>query len=207
MARKTAAEAAQTRRRILEAAGDLFAREGVTSTTLEQIARQANLTRGAIYWHFKGKQDLLNALFSEQALPLECQLPQGVDFHRGWQQLHDGLVATVSGDMPRRLSEIMLYQGAYGATPATHQRRLTQTRQSFLEQLEALLESAVSRKELPSALDIPAVMGFFRLSITGLLYECLQDPNNPVETVSSALAVLREMLEAPPRHLLIVRPA
>ena len=206
MARKTAAEAARTRCRILEAAGELFSREGVASTTLEQIARQARVTRGAIYWHFKGKDALLDALFSEQTLPLESDLPQGLDFHRGWQRLQDGLVATVCGEIPRRLSGIMLHQGACGTTPAIHRQRLAQTRQSFLGHLETLLENAVARRELPATLDIPGVLSFVRFSITGLLYECLRDRDGPVvEAIASALAVLKEMLQFPPRHLLTVR--
>ncbi|TDF80712.1 TetR family transcriptional regulator [Pseudomonas sp. H9] len=206
MARKTAAEAARTRRTILQAAGDLFSREGVSDTTLEQIARQANVTRGAIYWHFKGKQDLLDTLFNEQRLPLEVDVPQSLDFSSGWQRLHDDLVATISGETSRCLSEIMLYQGAYGADPAAHQRRFTQVRQSLLCHLQVLLERAVARAELPTALDIPGVVAFFRLSITGLLYECLQDKQNPLEAVSSTLAVLKHVVNAPPRHLLLKAP-
>lgn len=41
MARKTAAEAERTRQRIIEAAAEVFASQGVPDTTLEQIARRA----------------------------------------------------------------------------------------------------------------------------------------------------------------------
>ncbi|MFS1286578.1 TetR family transcriptional regulator [Pseudomonas piscis] len=203
MARKTAAEAARTRRRILEAASELFSREGVSSTTLDQIARQAGVTRGAIYWHFKGKQDLLDALFSEQTLPLENDRPQAVDFHRGWQRLHDDLVATVSGEGPRRLSEIMLYQGACGSDPSPHQRRLDWVRGLLQHHLRRLLETAVSRQELPPSLDVPGVLEFCCIAITGLLYECLHDNPHPQEAISATLAVLQHVAKAPPRHLLL----
>lgn len=65
MARKTKAEAEQTRQDILNAALELFHERGFSSTTLDQIARKAGVTRGAIYWHFKDKVDLFAALKEE----------------------------------------------------------------------------------------------------------------------------------------------
>ncbi len=62
MARRTKAQAEATREAILDAAEAEFLEQGVSRTTLERIARRAGLTRGAIYWHFKDKADLLVAL-------------------------------------------------------------------------------------------------------------------------------------------------
>ncbi|WP_327163297.1 TetR family transcriptional regulator [Pseudomonas plecoglossicida] len=55
MARKTSAEAEETRQRIIDAAVEVFAAQGVPDATLDQIARMAGVTRGAVYWHFNGK--------------------------------------------------------------------------------------------------------------------------------------------------------
>ncbi|APG28465.1 hypothetical protein A7E78_11790 [Syntrophotalea acetylenivorans] len=65
MARKTKAEAEQTRQDILNAALELFHERGYSRTTLDQIARKAGVTRGAIYWHFKDKVDLFVGLKDE----------------------------------------------------------------------------------------------------------------------------------------------
>jgi AcrR family transcriptional regulator len=62
MARKTKAEAALTRKRILKAALDLFAEKGYERTTLDDVARRIRLTKGAVYWHFKSKPELLTEL-------------------------------------------------------------------------------------------------------------------------------------------------
>jgi AcrR family transcriptional regulator len=47
-----------TRRAILKSATTLFARKGVEGTSMEEIARHAGLTQGAIYSNFKSKADL-----------------------------------------------------------------------------------------------------------------------------------------------------
>lgn len=63
--RRTKEEAANTRERLLEAALASFHRKGYAATTLDDIARQAEITRGAIQWHFGSKAELYNTLIRE----------------------------------------------------------------------------------------------------------------------------------------------
>ena len=58
MARRTKFEAEKTRNAILDAAEKVFYKRGVARTSLEQIARAAHVTRGAVYWHFHDKIEL-----------------------------------------------------------------------------------------------------------------------------------------------------
>ncbi|MCG8455629.1 MAG: TetR family transcriptional regulator [Holophagales bacterium] len=62
MPRKTKEETELTRRKILDVALDVFAEKGYSRTTLQEIASRAGFTRGAVYWHFENKADLLTAL-------------------------------------------------------------------------------------------------------------------------------------------------
>lgn len=71
MARRTKAEAEETKNRILNAAEKLFFEHGVTQTSLERIAEEASVTRGAIYWHFTDKIELFRALHERVRLPQE----------------------------------------------------------------------------------------------------------------------------------------
>lgn len=56
--RKTKEDADKTRAAILKAALEVFYRKGVSRATLADIGKEAGVTRGAIYWHFKDKVDL-----------------------------------------------------------------------------------------------------------------------------------------------------
>ena len=69
--RRTKAEAEQTREAILTAAVDVFLERGVTRASLEEIARAAGVTRGAIYWHFRDKQEIFTALERRANMPNE----------------------------------------------------------------------------------------------------------------------------------------
>ncbi len=70
MARKTKEDASITRQHIIDAAREVFATRGVSRTTLEHIATQAGVTRGAVYWHFENKTQLFNAMREQVFLPL-----------------------------------------------------------------------------------------------------------------------------------------
>ncbi|MFM5948853.1 MAG: TetR family transcriptional regulator [Novosphingobium sp.] len=74
MARKSRAEAAETRLRIMVVAQALFAKRGFAGTSTALIAKQANVSEGALFNHFKDKK----VLFSEILLELQRDFDRGV---------------------------------------------------------------------------------------------------------------------------------
>lgn len=80
MARKTKEDAERTYHILLDAAAKLFIRQGVSKTTLNQIASEADMTRGAIYWHFENKDAVIRALWERNdekfRAPLVTRLSQ-----------------------------------------------------------------------------------------------------------------------------------
>ena len=71
MARKTKEDAEITRGRLLDAAEQVFYERGVSGASLADVAQCAGLTRGAVYWHFKDKLDLFDAMLQRVTLPIE----------------------------------------------------------------------------------------------------------------------------------------
>ncbi|WP_328874515.1 TetR/AcrR family transcriptional regulator [Streptomyces sp. NBC_00287] len=65
MARQLRAE--QTRATIITAAADLFDRRGYESTSLSDIVEHAQVTKGALYFHFAAKEDLARAIMELQS--------------------------------------------------------------------------------------------------------------------------------------------
>jgi TetR/AcrR family acrAB operon transcriptional repressor len=63
--RRTKEEAAVTRATLLKTALSVFSAKGYAAATLDDVAKAARVTRGAIYWHFKSKADLYNTLIQE----------------------------------------------------------------------------------------------------------------------------------------------
>jgi TetR/AcrR family acrAB operon transcriptional repressor len=63
--RRTKEEAEITRQHLLKKALVVFSKKGYAAATLEDIASEADVTRGAIYWHFGSKAELYNTLVRE----------------------------------------------------------------------------------------------------------------------------------------------
>ena len=80
MPRRTKEEAEKTRQEILFSALDIFYEKGYSKTTFDEIAKRINLTKGAVYWHFRNKPDIIAALIKEsftaptKRLPAKCRL-------------------------------------------------------------------------------------------------------------------------------------
>ncbi|MFJ3780074.1 TetR/AcrR family transcriptional regulator [Streptomyces sp. NPDC090075] len=61
----------ETRRHIQQTALELFAGQGYEKTSLREIAERLGLTKAAVYYHFKAKEDILTVLFDEWIKPIE----------------------------------------------------------------------------------------------------------------------------------------
>lgn len=76
MARRTKEDAQGTRTSLLNAAEQVFCEKGVSNTTLNEVAKAAGMTRGAIYWHFRDKNHLLKTMFERALLPMDVMLDE-----------------------------------------------------------------------------------------------------------------------------------
>ncbi len=77
--RRTREQAEETRQQVLAAALAVFSRKGYSATTLDGIAAEAGLTRGAVYWHFKGKADLYLSLLEERSRAAQALWQGGME--------------------------------------------------------------------------------------------------------------------------------
>lgn len=150
MARKTKAEAALTRHRIVTCARRVFCRDGVTNTTLEAIAREADVTRGAVYWHFRNKADLFIAVRAETGTLLRLQdAHDGDALHRLEQGLRNVIQRLCEEEAARESYEMMLWKCEYVGEFTQVRTDLMEASNAFLEDVtrlyaEAKLEGLVS---------------------------------------------------------------
>lgn len=75
-ARRTQAERTEaTVAALVDAARELFAQDGYAATSLDAVAAKARVTKGAVYHHFSGKQQLFEAVFAREVDRLCAALP------------------------------------------------------------------------------------------------------------------------------------
>jgi len=118
--RRTKKESERTRQDILAAARKVFARQGVTRTTFEEIAASAGVTRGAIYWHFADKTKLFFAMREQVAVPMIDQIDlallhaDGSDPLAGVERFLRGILRALESDpAARRTFQIMGFKCEY----------------------------------------------------------------------------------------------
>ncbi|MGW2511618.1 TetR/AcrR family transcriptional regulator [Streptomyces scopuliridis] len=66
-----------TRQRIQDVALELFAEQGYEKTSLREIAERLDVTKAALYYHFKTKEDILISLFEDLTRPLDDLIAWG----------------------------------------------------------------------------------------------------------------------------------
>ena len=79
MVKKTKREALQTKRALIDSAIIMFRKKGYSDTTLEDIASNAGLTRGALYWHFKGKAEIFRYIYEGLTKKLDEIMSRTID--------------------------------------------------------------------------------------------------------------------------------
>src|SRR5690349_23741889 len=60
-----------TRSRVQKVALELFAEQGYEKTSLREIAERLDLTKAALYYHFKTKEEILTGIFEDLTRPVE----------------------------------------------------------------------------------------------------------------------------------------
>ncbi|MEV0910955.1 TetR/AcrR family transcriptional regulator [Streptomyces hokutonensis] len=66
-----------TRQRIQDVALELFAEQGYEKTSLREIAEHLDVTKAALYYHFKTKEEILVSIFEDLTQPIEDLIEWG----------------------------------------------------------------------------------------------------------------------------------
>lgn len=164
MARRTKEEAEETRHRLLDAAEQVFCERGVSGASLADVARAAGLSRGAIYWHFKDKLDLFEAMMQRVILPIEhVVLAQSTEqTSRAPLTSILGYFALIFGvfahdERTRRVFEIAMFKVEHVGELAAVQQRWIGSADRFIALLEEDLSQAFSEQK-PSSPPIPPTL-------------------------------------------------
>ena len=184
MARRTKEEAQETRTRILDAAERVFYDKGVARASLEDIAAAAEVTRGAIYWHFKDKAEVFDAMMQRVVLPVEEMLEradccaQAAPLALLRRATVDVLLRTASDPRMQRVFEIANYKCEYVGDAMGVRDRHIASQQDCLKTIEAGFRACVAGGELPAGVN-PRVAAIGALSlVSGLIANWVLDPKS-----------------------------
>jgi AcrR family transcriptional regulator len=153
MASSLRTDAQRNRDRIVAAAREAFAEEGL-DVGVEQIARRAGVGMGTLYRRFPTKESLVHAIFEQRIDDLQPVIDDALAGDDPWQGFVDVLLATVAQHAEDRgfLQMVVLRLGP-GVVPNDVRRRFF----APLEDLMARAQRAGSMREDVGAADLPAI--------------------------------------------------
>jgi len=173
MVRRTKAEALATRSTLLDAAERLFEAKGVSRTSLQDIATAAGVTRGAVYWHFKDKAHVFNAMMERVQLPMEEAAAQleacagREPLHRLHELLLTALTRVATDVQVQRVYEIAIHKVEYVDELTVLQQRHRQAVHEHLATIGRCLRRA--------GLDTGHALGLHAL-LVGLIHTWMLTP-------------------------------
>ncbi|RZM92448.1 acrEF/envCD operon transcriptional regulator [Escherichia sp. E4208] len=180
MAKRTKAEALKTRQELIETAIAQFAQYGVSKTTLNDIADAANVTRGAIYWHFENKAQLLNEMWLQQPSLRELiqeRLTEGLE-HDPFLQLREKLIVGLQyiAEIPRQQALLQILYHKCEFSDEMLAEAVIREKMGFNPQiLREVLQACQQQGDIAKSLDLDVVMIIIDGAFSGIVQNWLMN--------------------------------
>lgn len=192
MAEQVTQERARDRqRRILDAALSVFTRRGYREASVDEIAEEAQTSKGGVYFHFPGKQTLFRALLDFSARRLRDRVEEAIDRENEPVAKADAALLTVlrAFSEHRSLARLFMVE-AFGAG-AELQQRLLEVHDEFIAMIRSHLDAAVSAGIIEPVDTLLASRAWFGALNEVILHWLLTEEPEPLE---EAYAGLRPLL-------------
>ena len=183
MVRRTKEDAEETRHQLLEAAQRVFAEKGVSRTSLQDIAQAAGVTRGAIYWHFKNKAELFNAMMDSAVLPMEQAMRQ-IGHDAGQDplfELEQAVLQTMhsieTDARTRAIFEVATLKVEYVDELLAVKQRHVQCYLEGTRQMQRSLEDAAARRVVKLVVPADKAAHGLHALMVGLIHTWMLDPS------------------------------
>lgn len=180
--RKTKTEAQKTRQHLLDAALEVFWRDGVTRASLQAIAQEAGVTRGALYWHFKNKEDLFETLFEQQYADFFAAFNDQTlrDNQDVWTHLQHNLTTMfetlATRESKHKFCNVMFSKCEQTAGNETITELACRYHRLFQKQIAYALQLSREQGRLPENTDIELAAIYLESSLVGLIKIWIDEP-------------------------------
>lgn len=182
-----------TRTKILESAEKTFAKHGYEKTTLDQIANNANLTKGAVYWHFSSKSDLFLALIERsfkkliKELPKQKEIFQSANPVKAFQSLFENEIRTCIEE--KNQNTLLFLEFISKRRDQEVQKKLNHFFLHLFQETSKIIEELQQEGHLPSDLSPYALSIILQAMMNGMVLMAIAAPNQiPIQTISEDIS-------------------
>ena len=182
---------AQTRERLLDAAAKVFARRGFAGASLEEIAEEAGLTKGAVYSNFSSKDDLIAALIDERVDDPLAAIPAAVE-PRGTAHDQAFAAADLFQGAVEHNRDVWLLMFEYAIHQARHPELRRDPNHQWMTQRDEMvrmIEDTVTRRGLKLPLPAGELMIGLSALGQGIALARLRDPGSVPDDLFAKMLV------------------
>jgi AcrR family transcriptional regulator len=160
----------QRRDDIVAAAKTIFARKGFHATTIADVAKQAGMAYGSIYWYFDSKDELFHALMAGEEQALRAHVGSAIaslgDRPGGEALFRTAVQSTFDFFETDKATVKLLFRDAY-ALGDRFEKHLGGIYERFIDEIETSIVTAQRRGAIVSA--PPRMMAFTLAALIGQL--------------------------------------
>lgn len=181
----------QTMQKLIEVAREMFSKKGYADAAMEDIVKQAGVTRGALYHNFGSKEGLFEAVLASVQQEIgERVEAEAAKSEEPWQQLILGCLAFVSSAVEQRNKRILLIDGP-SVIGWEKWRRMDEenSMRHLREQLQTMQEQGYLR---PVCIDALAHLLSGAMNEAVLWISETPDQEKSLEEISAAMTLLLE---------------
>lgn len=167
-----------TRTRLLWAAARLIEKQGFQKTSLDEVAAEAGLTKGAIYWYFVGKHHLLLELMQDTIGQQLKQRPNEISTILAAENPVDVLAVWLANELPdvdSSTAAAMLFLECSVHTDPEIRAKLRTIVRNIVERIAESVAEAQAEGKI-ATLDPHVVTVYLQSVLNGLLIHWLIDP-------------------------------
>jgi AcrR family transcriptional regulator len=200
---------------ILASAKNVFARKGFHATTIADIAKEAGLAYGSVYWYFDSKDDLFHALMASEEHALRAHVAAALGSHpeneNGEAPFRNAVQATFEFFEADKATVKLLFRDAY-ALGDGFEKHLGGIYERFIDDIETFIVAGQNRRQVVPA--PPRMVAYTLAALIGQLAHrrlATNDGVTPAEVadfvVSLVLDGLRPRDASPARPVADPQPA
>ena len=195
-------EKSQRRDEIIAAARKVFADKGFHATTIADIAKEAELSYGSVYWYFDSKEDLFRRLIAVEEYGLRTHVAvalakSGTQFGFAEAPFRASLRATFEFFDANPATAKLLFRDAY-AMDTTFNKQLGGIYERFIDDIEMLIVAAQERGDVLAA--PPRLVAYLLTALIGHMAHrrlSTDDGASPAEAADLVVAVVINGLRPP----------
>jgi AcrR family transcriptional regulator len=180
---------ASTKRALVEVATDLFTEHGYAGTSLDAIVAGAQVTKGALYHHFSGKQALFEAVFEKVEADASKSIGQAVRTTKDpWEKASVGLREFLSVVQEPAYRRVVIQEGP---VVLGYERYREQEERSTFGIVQEIVASVLTSYDLePSMVETFSRVFFGAMSAAGVAVSSAEDAQRASAEVEAAIAFI-----------------